>query len=259
MKNEESRLSCMVVVTQILHSSFLILHLTKQLCQHQVGKQDEHAAAHHGVGRRLAHGDAAALYGVAEESRHAGDDEGEDDGLDDAHPHVPLDEHVLQAIFQVDGVHHLSEPTGAEGTDDACKDAEDDQDRYHRNHGCYFGQYQVVGRVDSHDFQRVDLLGDAHGAQLGGDVRPHLARQDEAHDGGRKLQQHDFAGHIAHRPARHPGTFDVQFDLYGDDCADKKRYQQDNANGVYPQFGQFCAVLPEEHVHPFGARKRASH
>ena len=226
---------------------------------HQVGEEDEHAARHHGVRRCLAHVDGAALHGVAEEGRHAGDDEGEDHGLDDAHPHVPLDEHVLQAILQVDGIHHVAEPAGAEGADDAREDAEHHQDGDHRHHGRNLGQDEEVGRVDAHDFQGVYLLRHAHRAQLGGDVGAYLARQDEAHDGRGELQQHDFPRHVAHRPARHPRALDVQLDLYRDDRADEERYQQHDADGVHAQLGHLRAVLAEEHVHPFGPCEGAPH
>ena len=226
---------------------------------HQVGEEDEHAARHHRIRRSLAHVDGAALDRIAEEGRHAGDDEGKDYGLDDAHPHIPFDEHILQAVLQVYGIHHLAKPAGAEGAYDACKDAENHQDGDHCHHGRYLGEDEEVGGVDAHDFQRVYLLRHAHRAQLRGDVGAHLACQDKTHDGRGELQQHDFARHVAHRPTGHPRALDVQLDLYGDDRADEKRYQQHDADGIDAQLGHLRAVLPEEHVHPFGPRESAPH
>ena len=194
----------------------------EQLRHYQVGKQDKHAARYYRIRRCLAHGDGAAFYRIAEECRYAGDDESEDDGFDDAAPYVPFHEHVLQPVFQVYGIHHVSEPAGAEGTYDACKNAEHHQDGNHGHHSRDFGQDEVVGRVDAHDFQRVNLLGHPHGSQFGGDVRAYLARQYKTHDGRGELQQHDFARHVAYCPSRHPRAFDVQFDLYGNYGTDEE-------------------------------------
>lgn len=222
------------------------------MCQYQVGEQNQHAAGHYRVGRCLAHFDGATFHRIAEEGRYAGNDEGKEQRLDDAAPDEPFHKHILQTVFQICGCHDTAEPAGSEGTDDTGKDAEYHQQRNHGDHGRYFGQNQVAGRIDTHNLQGVNLLGDAHGAQLRGNVRAYLACQNEAHDGRRELQQQDFAGHVAHGPARHPRTFDVQFDLDGDDGADEERYQQHDADGVHAELLYFAEVLAEEHTHAFG-------
>ena len=83
-------------------------------------------------------------------------------------------------------------------------------------------QHQIACRVDTHDVECIDLLGYSHGTQLGSDVGTHLSGEDETHDTGRELQQHDFSGGITRNPSRHPWTLDVQFHLDTDNCTDEE-------------------------------------
>ena len=76
---------------------------------------------------------------------------------------------------------------------------------------------EVAGRVDTHDLQGINLLGDAHRTDFRGDVRPHLSCQNQAHDGTGKLQEHDFTCGVAADPTRHPWTLDVKLHLDADD------------------------------------------
>ena len=71
--------------------------------------------------------------------------------------------------------------------------------------------------------------------QLPSGRRTDLPCQNQTHDGGGELQQHDFAGGVTHYPTRHPRTFDVQFDLDGDNGSDKERDKEHDADGVHSQ------------------------
>ena len=93
-------------------------------------------------------------------------------------------------------------------------------------------QYQITGGVDTHDLQGVNLLCHPHGANLRGDVRTNLSRQDQTHDRTGELQQHDLTGGVARDPAGHPWTLDVQLHLNTDDSTDEEGYQQYNTYGV---------------------------
>ncbi len=96
-------------------------------------------------------------------------------------------------------------------------------------------QDEVRGGVDAHDLQRVDLLGDAHGADLGGDGRSHLAGQNERHDRRGELQDHGFARGVADQVLRNEGRLQVDGHLQGDDRADEDRDDGCEADGVHAE------------------------
>jgi hypothetical protein len=233
--------------------------LTQQLGQEHVGEQNQHARAHHRVGGGLAHFHGAALYGIAEEGRHARDDVGEEETFDDAHPYEPLVESMLQAQRQVVGCNQVTDVGRPVGAHDAHGRREDDEERHDRDESQYFRQDKIAGRVDAHDVERVYLLRHAHGSQFRGDVRPHLSRQYQTHDGTGKLQQHHLSRGIAGHPAGHPGTLDVHFHLNADDGADEERDEQDDGNGVHTQLRHLHHIALPEHAHPLWHAERPSH
>ena len=80
-----------------------------------------------------------------------------------------------------------------------------------------------------HHLERIDLLGDLHGADLGGDVGPHLARQDDRDDGRGELEDHG----LAHREADGVGgnpTADLVGRLDGDDRPHEQAQQGHDAH-----------------------------
>ena len=66
----------------------------------------------------------------------------------------------------------------AVSTNDTCGRREDDQERHDGEQTDDFGQNQIAGRIDAHNLESVDLLGNTHGAQLWGDVGTHFSCQD---------------------------------------------------------------------------------
>ena len=213
------------------------------MCEENVREEDEYAGADHGVGGGLSHLYRTALHGIAEEGGDAGDDEGEEEALDDAHPHEPRVEGVLQTQCQVVGREDMSHVGGGVGADDAHGRTEDDEEGHEGDQSHYLGQDEVAGGVDAHDVKGVDLLGDAHRTEFRGDVRPHLTGQYQAHDARGELQQHDFSGGVSRHPARHPGALDVQFHLDTDHGADEEGDEQYDADGVDAQLRHLLDVL----------------
>ena len=165
----------------------------------------------------------------------------------------------MQTVFQVGGIHDPAEPGRAESSENSGADTEDDQERNHGHESQNFGQNQVRSRVDTHDVERVNLLGDTHGPDLGGDVGTDLSGQDETHDGRRELQQEDFTGGISYNEAWHPRTFDVQLNLDTDNRTDEERNQQYNTDGIDTQLVHFIDVLLEIHAESFRASEDTSH
>ena len=147
----------------------------------------------------------------------------------------------------------------AVGTQDAHAAGEDDQEGHDGEHTGNLGQYEVACRVDAHDFQGVNLLRDAHGAQLGGNVRADFSGQDETHDAAGELEQHNLARGVTCHPAGHPRTLDVELHLDANHGTYEERDEQHDADGVDTQLGHLLDILFPEHAHPFGHRKRASH
>ena len=144
-------------------------------------------------------------------------------------------------------------------THDAHRRRADYQGRHHRHQARYLGQDEKRGRVDAHNLKGVYLLGHTHGAQLRGDVGAHLAREDETHDGARKLEQHNLAGGIPRHPARHPGALDIHLHLYADYGADEEGDKQHDGYRVYAQLRHLLDIPLGKHAHPLGHAERAPH
>ena len=228
------------------------------MCQEYIRKEYEHAAGDDGIGAGLADIEAAALHEIAVIGGDAADDECEDDALDDARPHVPGVEVVQQAYGQVVGGNDACNGCGV-CSHKAKDDAEDDEEGYHRHHAYHLGQDEEGGGVDAHDFEGIYLLRHTHGAYLGSDVRPYLAGQDETHDAGRELEQHDFARGVAGGEGGHPGALDVELDLDADDCTDEEADEQHDADGIDTEGAHLTDILPHEHTPTLGDAQHPSH
>ncbi len=96
------------------------------------------------------------------------------------------------------------------GTDDTHARAKSNQEWHDGNQTENFRQNEVTCRVHSHDIKGINLLGYSHRTQLGSDIGTHFTCENETHDTGRELQEHDFSGGITRNPSRHPWTLDVQ-------------------------------------------------
>ena len=129
---------------------------------------------------------------------------------------------MLETECEIVGGHDMSEISGGVGTYNAHRRREDDEEGHDGDHPHDLRQDEVAGRVDTHDFQGIDLLGDAHRADLGSDIRAHLTSQNETHDGTGELEEHNLAGGIATHPTGHPRTLDVKLHLDADDRTDEE-------------------------------------
>ena len=166
---------------------------------------------------------------------------------------------MLQSGREVFGSDDMADIGRGVGSHHAQRGREDHEEGHDRHQAEYLRQDEVVGRIDTHDLQGVDLLRDAHRAQLRGDIGPHLARQDQAHDGGRKLQEHDLARGIARHPMGHPRALDIDLHLDADDGSDEEGDEQDDANGVDAELRHLLDILLEKHPHTLGTREGTPH
>ena len=153
----------------------------------------------------------------------------------------------------------MTDECRAIGTDDTHARTEDDEERHDGDQSQNLRQDEVAGRVDTHDVEGINLLGNTHGAQLGGDVGPHLAGKDQTHDARRELQEHDFTSSVTRNPSRHPRTLDVQFHLDTDDRTDEERDEEHDADGVDTQLGHLLDILLKEHAHTLWTGERTPH
>src|SRR5216117_2539937 len=144
-----------------------------------VPDQDEHGGQDDRVGGRL--GDALcavahveALVGADPRDEHA-----ERERLPEPHHDVvEIDEGLHLAEIGA-----LGEPEELDADEVASEDADRVEDRGHERErhetGQDGGRDEIADRVQRHDRERVDLLGDAHDADLGRECRPRASRHHE--------------------------------------------------------------------------------
>ena len=140
-------------------------------------------------------------------------------------------------------------------SDDTHSRAEDNQERHDGNQTENLWQNQIACRVDTHDVECVNLLGYSHGAQLRSDVGPHLSGENQTHDAGRELEEHNLAGGVARYPSGHPWTLDVELHLDTDYRTDEERDEEDDTDGIDTQLLHFLDILFEEHAHSLRSRE----
>ena len=90
-------------------------------------------------------------------------------------------------------------------------------------------QPRLPSAPDPHDLERVNLLGDLHGADLGSDVRSHLSRQDDGNDGGGEFKDHGLPHRESDGVGRDP-TADLVGCLNRDDGAHEQAQQRDDTD-----------------------------
>ena len=166
---------------------------------------------------------------------------------------------MLKACRQIVGRKDVPYICGGVCSKDAGGRTEYDEERHDCYEAKHFGQYEETGRVDSHNVKSVNLLGNAHGSDFRGNVRPYFSCKYEAHDGRRELEQHDFACGVARNPAWHPWALNVELHLYAYYSSDEKRDEQDDANGVDAKLRHLFDILLEEHSHALRALKGTTH
>ena len=143
--------------------------------------------------------------------------------------------------------------------DNTAEGAESHEERHDGDKTENLREDEEGGGVDTHDFEGVNLLGGAHRTQFRSNVRAHLSRKDETHDARRELQEHDFTGDVSRDPVGHPGTLDIELNLYTDDGSDKEGDEEDDADGVDTELRHFLDVLFEEHAHSLRTGEGAPH
>ena len=166
---------------------------------------------------------------------------------------------MLETDREVVGRHDMADVRGGISTHDTHRRGEDHQEWHDGDQSYDLRQDEITGRVDAHDLQGVDLLGDTHRTDLGGDIGTYLTSQDQTHDGTGELEEHDLAGGVATYPTGHPRALDIEFHLDTDDRSDKERDEQDDADGIDAELSHLLHILLEEHAQTFRAREGASH
>ena len=73
---------------------------------------------------------------------------------------------MLQAQREVVGWHHVADVSRSVGTYDAHGRGENNEEGHEGHQSHDFWQNEIVGRIDTHDVERIDLLGNTHRAQL---------------------------------------------------------------------------------------------
>ena len=148
-----------------------------------------------GLRRRAAHALRAALRVVAPDAGHDREDQAEDRRLDEADGEVLHVQELEGAVVVRDGVGaeqlHRHEVSAVHADDVA----HDHEQRQHQDRGDHAGHDEVLHGLGRERLEGVDLLGDAHAADLGGHRAAHapgdhqgrehrrqLARQREGHD-----------------------------------------------------------------------------
>ena len=181
-------------------------HLQQEGGQHIVGHQDEHAGDDHGRGGGVAHGFGAHTVtphvgGVALMAADRGHQQAEDQGFDEAPGHV-VHGHGAGDAVQIGAFVDVQHEHAGEVTADDADDVEDGREQGEgQQRGHQPGADQIGHGVDVHDVQGVDLVGDAHDADLGRhggtgasgqhDGREHGAQfADEAQRDGRAQHAH---------------------------------------------------------------------
>src|SRR4051794_18370341 len=150
----------------------------------------EHDVEHHRLRRRRPDPYGSTARVVAVVAPHEHDDRGHEHALDDAVKGIgrvlehPKDQEKAAAGHFSDLLHH-----GQVAGEEACADGGDVHEGQH--HPC---RQQARGaqeehRVDAHDLERVDLVGDPHGAELGHDPRADLGGHHVAEGVGHELAQ----------------------------------------------------------------------
>ncbi len=155
--------------------------------------------------------------------------------------------------------HHVTHERRGIGTDDAQSGGEDDEERHDGHQAENLRQDEVGSRVDAHDVEGIDLLRHAHRAELRGNVRPDLTREDQTHDRRGELEEHDLTRHIARHPMRHPRTLDVDLHLNAYHGSDEETDEQHDADGVDTELRHLLDIAFGKHAQALWNGERAPH
>ena len=93
------------------------------------------------------------------------------------------------------------------------------------------GGDEVGQRADAHDLERIDLLGDPHGAELRRELAPHLRRQAECRDERGDLARVGVRRQVP-RQRREPDDLQALVPLEPDGDADERGNDEDDEDGA---------------------------
>src|SRR5438876_641110 len=155
--------------------------------QEVVEDEDEHAGEHDGLGG----GAGNALRAVAAVEALVGADPGHEHAEAERLPEADHDVRHVGVGLHLAEVRPGRHPEQDDRDQVAAADAGDVEDR--REHGKgdeprqNGGHHEIAHGVQGHDHEGVDLLGDAHDAELGGEGRARQARDEDGREHGPEL------------------------------------------------------------------------
>jgi len=164
----------------------------------RVGHDDQEDRRDHGRGRRRPHALGAPPHLEPPLTADPGNQHGEDDGLGQARGEV---EHADAGLRLLD-VGEGGEIQARDPHDETAKHGEnvgiDGQDGNHDHGREHFRDGQEPDRVEPHGHQRIDLVVDDHGADLGGEGRSRAACHEDGRHDGPQLANHGDGHEVGH-------------------------------------------------------------
>src|SRR2546430_11398284 len=159
------------------------IYAPEDLGQDGVDDHDHHQADRHGFGHRPADADGAAFDVIAVIDADADHEEGGDHGLDHRIAEVRQvgeapEVGEVHAVGDQSDLKALHDPVGEE----AGRQGENVHQGQDQQAGDHAGRYQEWNRRHPHRLQRIDLLVDPHGAELGHQAASHLGPDGEAEE-----------------------------------------------------------------------------
>ena len=82
-------------------------------------------------------------------------------------------------------------------SDKSERKAEKHKERTEDGRSGHLRKYKKAGRIDTHHIHGINLLSNAHAADLRRDVRTHLSSENQGNHGGAELQDETFPDHIS--------------------------------------------------------------
>ena len=134
----------------------------------EVGDQNDDAGLDEGGDGGAADAFGAAFDAEALVAADGGDDEAEDERLDESNDEVAELKRVDGACPELSGGDVESGGGDGESAEQAGADPQGGEDRHHQDGGDQARRHEFADGVDAEGADGVDLIGDDHGAELGG-------------------------------------------------------------------------------------------
>ena len=169
----------------------------------------------------------AAAHGEAFVTADGGEDETESERFHEALHEVAEFERVNGTSPKLDGTEAQRKNGRGAAAEKADKIGEAGEERLHENGGEDARRDEFAAGVGAHGAHGVDLLGDEHGAEFGGDARSAAAGDEDAGEGGAEFADEsdgdDVAGERRLAEAR-----ELRAGLQNHDDADEKAGEKDD-------------------------------